>query len=272
MASTTFDLMEDDSGSDHEHWPEDFKAAPAVPAPGYDTHNGLRMTSYEPASPTLKEASPPPSSDASTKAASLTEIHAQYAYAPAPAPAAKVATGVTYAYVPTAAPAPAPAPAPVAVPKPSNKMNTYTYHPTFEKPAVKETNKWQGRTKAEVEDDNQKIAAEEKVWDKRKVVPTGLADDQMCWVVEADASYTLRYVVKAWSLETVVGTILTLPSSALSLPSRIFRGIGRRIRVMKTLGTSLWSRRRRRRNKLRLVLAITSACMRDDGMALRASP
>ncbi|KAM0723374.1 hypothetical protein Q7P37_000360 [Cladosporium fusiforme] len=186
MASTTFDFAGDDSGSDHEHWPEDFKPAPAVPAPGYDTHNGLRMQSYAPASPTIKEPSPPPSSEASTQAASLTEIHAQYAYAPA---AAKVTTGVNYAYVPTAAPAPAPAP------KPSNtaNMNTFTYHPTFsEKPAVKVTNKWQGRTKGEVEEDNQKIAAEEKVWDKRKVVPTGLPDDQMCWVVEADGSYTLR--------------------------------------------------------------------------------
>lgn len=192
MASTTFDFREDDSGSDHEHWPEDFKPTAAVPAPGYDTHNGLREHSYEPAaatSVTMKEASPPPSSDASTEADTLTELHAQYAYAPA-----KVATGgVSYAYVPAVAPAPAPAPVPA--PKPSHKgnMNTYTYHPTFsEKPAVKATNKWQGRTKGEVEEDNQKIAAEEKVWDKRKVVPTGLADDQMCWVVEADASYTLR--------------------------------------------------------------------------------
>jgi hypothetical protein len=87
------------------------------------------------------------------------------------------------------------APPPPAAPKPADPVpNTYTYHPSFtEKPAaVVVANKWQGRTKAEVEEDNLKIAADEKVCEKRKVVPVGLAGDQMCWVVEADGSYTLR--------------------------------------------------------------------------------
>jgi hypothetical protein len=195
MASTTFSFQDDDSGSDHEHWPEDFKlATPAVASAGYDSHNGLRMHCYQPAAPSTKADSPPPppSPKESVKAVPLTELPVQYAYAPpvnmsthAYVPAA--ATTVTYA-VPTAPPPP-------AAPKPADPVpNTYTYHPSFtEKPAVVVvTNKWQGRTKAEVEEDNLKIAADEKVCEKRKVVPVGLAGDQMCWVVEADGSYTLR--------------------------------------------------------------------------------
>lgn len=202
MASTTFSFEDDDSGSEHEHWPEDFKPTPAVAATGYDTHNGLRMRSYQPATvPSTKAASPspslspPPSPEKSIKATVLTEIPVQYAY-PAPEPV-KMATH-THAYV--SAPAPATvAPAAVApsaktaAPKVSEPVpNTFVYQPTFSEKPAEAANKWQGRTKAEVEEDNTKIAADEKVWEKRKVVPTGLADDQMCWVVETDAGYTLR--------------------------------------------------------------------------------
>jgi hypothetical protein len=202
MASTTFSFQDDDSRSDHEHWPEDFKpAAPAVASAGYDSHNGLRMHCYQPVAPSTKANSPPPppppSPKESVKAVPLTELPVQYAYAPpvnmstqAYVPAG--ATTVTYA-VP-AAPTPPAAQKP-AEPKPADPVsNVYTYHPSFtETPAAEVvTNKWQGRTKAEVEEDNLKIAADEKVCGKRKVVPIGLAGDQMCWVVEADGSYTLR--------------------------------------------------------------------------------
>lgn len=175
MASTVVDFTEDDSGSDHEHWPEDFNPTPAVATSGHDTHNGVHMSSYQPAVPVAMEASsPPPSPDKSVKAAPLTHAPLQYVYAPA----VPKMTGHTVA----AAPAPKAA-----------DPNVYTYHPTFSAPApTPETNKWQGRTTSEVEEDNVKIAAAEKVWEKRKVVPTGLADDQMCWVVAGESSYTLR--------------------------------------------------------------------------------
>lgn len=190
MASTVVESVADDSGSDHEHWPEDFKTSDAIAAPGYDSNNGLRMHTYHATAPVAKEPSPPPSPKESVKAAPLTQVPAQYAYVPAPAPNM---SGYVYAAVPAPAQVVAPAPASVAAPKPEEPNNTYTYHPTFtEKPAVKETYKWQGRTKGEVQEDNLKIAAEEKVWEKRKVVPTGLATDQMCWVVEVDGNYTLR--------------------------------------------------------------------------------
>lgn len=194
MASTTFSFEGDDSGSEHEHWPEDF-AKPAQPAAvasaGYDSRNGLRMHTYHPASSAAPSTiahspSPPPSPEAkSVKAVPLTNLPFQYAYVPPNLPAPKPVKMSTHAYVP--------APAPAEEPKPAKAVpNTYTYHPTFSEKPAETTNKWQGRTKAEVEEDNQKIAADEKVWEKRKVVPTGLADDQMCWVVEADGAYTLR--------------------------------------------------------------------------------
>ena len=52
--------------------------------------------------------------------------------------------------------------------------------------------KWQGRSKAEVEEDNMKIASREGAYDKRKIAPVGMKDDQMMWVVELDGSHTLR--------------------------------------------------------------------------------
>jgi hypothetical protein len=209
MASTTFSFKDDSSGSEHEHWPEDFKPAPAVASAGYDTHNGLRMHSYQPATiaapsiaaPSTKATSPPPSlspppsPEKSVKAAVLTKFAVQYAYPPQEP--VKMATH-TQSYVSVPAPV-AVAPASVApsaktaAPKASEPVpNTFVYEPKFTEKPAEASNKWQGRTKAEVEEDNAKIAADEKVWEKRKVVPTGLPDDQMCWVVEDDASYTLR--------------------------------------------------------------------------------
>jgi len=192
MASTTFSFADDDSGSDHEHWPDDFKPAPPAVPPGPEFPHGVHMHCHCHAAPSAKADSPPPppSPPKEIKATVLTELPVQYTYA-APAnmsthqyvPAAAAATFTVAA--PPAPPAPKPA-APAPVP------NTYTYHPSYAAPPAEATNKWQGRTRAEVEEDNLKIAADEKVWEKRKVVPVGLADDQMCWVVEVDSSYTLR--------------------------------------------------------------------------------
>jgi hypothetical protein len=52
--------------------------------------------------------------------------------------------------------------------------------------------KWQGRTKAEVEEDNMRIAAKEGAYVARKVEPIGLTEDQPVWVVLGDGSHSLR--------------------------------------------------------------------------------
>jgi hypothetical protein len=241
MASTTFSFDDDSSGSEHEHWPEDFKLAPAVASPGYDNNNGLRMRTYQPATATVVAApsvapssiappstkaaspppSPPPSPEKTVQAAVLTtDFAVQYAYPPqepvkmathtqtylsVPAPATVAPATVASATVAPASVAPASgapasvAPASVApsakaaAPKASEPVpNTHVYIPKFTEKPAEAAHEWLGRTKAQVDDDNTKLAADEKVWEKRKVIPTGLPDDQMCWVVEADAGYTLR--------------------------------------------------------------------------------
>ena len=96
---------------------------------------------------------------------------------------------IATAYVTNPEPA---VPAVPAAPAPKQKRpasNQYVYKPNYSEPKV---SVWQGRTKKEVEEDNMRIAAQEGAYDKRKVVPTGLKPDQMCWVVEVDGSHTLR--------------------------------------------------------------------------------
>ena len=65
----------------------------------------------------------------------------------------------------------------------------YVYQPPYTAPQPTE---WKGRTKAEVDEDNMKIAAKEDAYGKRKIQPVGVKDDQMFWVVELDGSHTLR--------------------------------------------------------------------------------
>lgn len=67
----------------------------------------------------------------------------------------------------------------------------YVYQPPYTAPQPTE---WKGRTKAEVDEDNMKIAAKEDAYGKRKIQPVGVKEDQMFWVVELDGSHTLRYV------------------------------------------------------------------------------
>jgi hypothetical protein len=117
-------------------------------------------------------------------------------YLSVPAPATVTPATVAPASVAPASVAPAASVAPsakTAAPKASEPVpNTHVYIPKFTEKPAEAAHEWLGRTKAQVDDDNTKLAADEKVWEKRKVIPTGLPDDQMCWVVEADAGYTLR--------------------------------------------------------------------------------
>jgi hypothetical protein len=91
----------------------------------------------------------------------------------------------------------------------SRSGNEHWYYPPQEEPAkaaaptgvaaapVAMPNAWLGRTKAQVEEDNMKIAKAEGAYDKKnygKMVPSDMKDDQMCWVVELDDGHTLRYV------------------------------------------------------------------------------
>lgn len=104
----------------------------------------------------------------------------------APAPPAKAKSPKPVAAAPvTSAPAPA---------------NYHVYTPSFygaatvavEEPKQPQPNVWQGRTKAQVEEDNMKYAKSEGAYGKRKIAPVGLDDAQMCWVIELDGSHTLR--------------------------------------------------------------------------------
>lgn len=66
------------------------------------------------------------------------------------------------------------------------------YQPQTSGQAAPPATAWMGRTKIEVDADNIRIAAREKVYDQRKMAPTGVADAQMFWVVETDESQTIR--------------------------------------------------------------------------------
>ncbi|KAK5015607.1 hypothetical protein LTR60_002479 [Cryomyces antarcticus] len=96
----------------------------------------------------------------------------------------------------------APAPAPKA---PEPQPHTYQYfspYATYQTPAyaypaaVNNANSnqhvWFGRTKAQVDEDNMKIALREGVFRPNEMVPRTAGDDQMFWVRELDGSNTLR--------------------------------------------------------------------------------
>lgn len=91
-----------------------------------------------------------------------------------------------------AAPPPAYAPNYVAQPAPAalvkddakDKPKPKPKDKDKDKPKPPSPRKWQGRTKAEVEEDDMKIAAKEGAYAARKVQPVGLAEDQVVWVVE----------------------------------------------------------------------------------------
>jgi len=212
---------------DYEHWADEpssrssagSSSAPSAAATGYTIHNGLRKFSY---SPTNQKKDEPKADDAksqksksskSSKCKCAPPPEPKQEIEPAPTPEQAVALQPSYytmggypvmQYAPMAqqlaysVPAfygypqagvpmqiclPAITPAVPEVPKEKPKI----------KPKVKaEPLTWQGRSKAEVEEDNMKIAQREDVCDSRKVEPKGLADDQLVWCVETDGSHTLR--------------------------------------------------------------------------------
>jgi hypothetical protein len=187
---------------DYEHWPDgELLKVPPKAAAGYDSHNGLRSAVYVPtkddddktASPATPKAVPAKPSQPQVIYTyqpfpqMMTYPHPmQYAYAsPQPMPMGMPMGGGYYAYGAPAMPmpvmcaaAPAPAPAPYEAPKPT---------------------KFKGRTKKQVEEDNMKIAQKEGAWDKRKMQPVGVKDDQLMWVIELDGSQCLRYVLSNFS-------------------------------------------------------------------------
>ncbi|KAK4541099.1 hypothetical protein LTR36_008324 [Oleoguttula mirabilis] len=195
---------EGEDASEYQHWPDDddHSSHLAVAARGYSSQNGLQYHTYQPSQ--LKPVSP-----VTPKAPQ--PVFYQYQQQPQ-----MMAYPVQYPYaqVPYAYPAPAyygyphpamPHPA-MAQPQPQPMADAYVYQPAPvekekpEKPAKAKPNTWKGRTKAEVEEDNMKIASKEGAYDKRKVVPQ-VKDDQMMWVVETDGSHTLRTIVNIKDLK-----------------------------------------------------------------------
>ena len=200
-----------DSGSSYEHWPDDAStvSATSAAATGYDGKNGLREFIYQPAKEEKKEKKEPPPEPPKPQPV-------PYAYQPpahlAPRPPFPMPVppqvqppymncypGLPYPGYNMAVPAPAyygypphayghpgypqvyaAAPAP---PKAEEKK---------EKPKKASPRTWQGRTVAEVEEDNMKIAKREGAYEARKVEPIGLKEDQVVWVVGVDKSPTLQ--------------------------------------------------------------------------------
>ena len=186
-------------GGEYEHWPDDATqlSDSSIAATGYDSHNGLREFQYHPADEVKAPAVEPP------KAQPIPYAYQPPVNAPPPAQCASYYPPMQYAYPPQMA---CPAPAYYGYPG-AHQVTGYPYYPpgytpifaSAPAPVVEEKKsrkrsprKWQGRSKAEVEDDNMKIAQREGAYAARKVESVGLQEDQMVWVVETDGSHTLR--------------------------------------------------------------------------------
>ena len=187
------------TGDDYEHWPDDATqlSAPAAPVTGYDTHNGLRAFQYYPTDEAQAPAAAPAPAPPATQPI-------QYCQPPAPpVQYMQCYPQMPYGYPPQYA---CPAPAYYGYPQQQQQPPGMPYcppgytlvqapapaAPAEVKPAKPEPRKWQGRSKAEVEEDNQKIAQREGAYDARKVQPIELQDDQIVWCIETDQTPTLR--------------------------------------------------------------------------------
>lgn len=189
-----------DSGSEHEHWPDSPRTSAAASNAPYPPH-----FSYRPPSPAAPKVLPDQFQPQVIMAypqqpqPMLTHAYPQYTYAP------QQPQVISYPAQPQVYYSFPPQPPPVQVaPQPIQAATGpayYVYQSTTTEaapapvPAKREAMAWKGRTKAQVEEDNMVIAAKEGAYDKRKVVPVGIKDDQMIWCVEEDGSHTLRLVL-----------------------------------------------------------------------------
>lgn len=167
------------SDDEHEHWPASGQVwhQPAFPAPGYDSNNGNQNHVYLPDGLSSRQiAYAPQPIYYPSPVAGNTQL--QYYTQPMP----------TYAAYPQGYYA--------AVTPPIQHIPAHGVYPLTSGygPPV---NAWMGRTQAQVEEDNMKIAKREGVSEPRKVQPIGVKETQLFWVVELnDETPTLRYVTR----------------------------------------------------------------------------
>nr|POE72792.1 hypothetical protein CFP56_30731 [Quercus suber] len=188
------------SDDGYEHWPSDhpYLKQPAVPAPGYDSHNGLGGHLYVPPSAVAAPHVPRPvvlppvqpahsyrSTDERFYRTGMRYSPNQPQYHPG-----QYAQPLWYAPEPDRAysrPQHFTPPPPDLPEHELVSVETWAGGPRIKAPVA-----WFGRTRAEVEADNMRIAAEEQAYEKRTMVPSDMADDQKCWVIELDESQTIR--------------------------------------------------------------------------------
>ncbi|GIZ46065.1 hypothetical protein CKM354_000920400 [Cercospora kikuchii] len=193
--------------SEYEHWPSDKKyyTQPAKPAPGFDGNNGYHSHSY--LMPKEKSRSPARADSKSPQPPVVSYPQPIYYGYPTPQMAHPGAQQyyshpVPIYNAPQGYYQPYPMPAPVGSPMPGAPGGHY-YIPVGEAPKAAEpgptANAWIGRTKAQVDEDNMKMAKSEKVYEPREFVPK-MDDSQMCWVVELDKTNTLRMFREAKEL------------------------------------------------------------------------
>ncbi|GAB7360580.1 hypothetical protein MBLNU230_g0463t1 [Neophaeotheca triangularis] len=209
--------------SDYEHWPEDgdYRTEESKVKPGYDANNGLHTFSYKQAPPSPKaesikteivyvEDAQPTAPKPERKIRYIYVLPKDHPAPPEPVvqpeeevtyieqEQAKVEDSrVTYCYTPSSPVESAPkstyytyGKSPAAQPP---KESTYQYVPAVPGAAPQSENlPWTGRTKAQVEEDNMKIAFNENVNRERKMAPVDTKEDEVFWVVELDGSQTLR--------------------------------------------------------------------------------
>lgn len=182
-----------DSDSDYEHWPDDATdiSVKSTPAPGYDGKNGLREFEYQPATDKYKKEKAAPEPPVMQFVPYAFQPPAQMA--PSQSPYMACYPGMPYPGYAVPGPVyygfPAPAYGAACFPQVCVPLSPA---PAEEKPKKASPRKWQGRTKAEVQEDNMKIAAREGAYEARKVEPVGLKEDQMVWVVEGDKDQNLQ--------------------------------------------------------------------------------
>lgn len=203
--------------NEYEHWSDDSSdsGAASTVVSGHNASNGSHKWTYKPTDSPQKDARPAKTKPAEPKPAKVkSEPMQPIAVPPQPQQPFQQSTyymvappQLQYAFNPYYQPYAYPAPAYYGLAQPGVPLvspdNAWTYQPVStpveeeaaqpkKKKAKHGVHAWQGRTKAEVEEDNMKIAMREGVYDERKVEPLGLKADQMVWCVEVDGTHTMR--------------------------------------------------------------------------------